>query len=63
MYSWLKRLRMKDVSHNLNIIWCDLSLNKVMHKALNDVESQLAINRKYQQDVKNIAIAREKKQM
>ena len=54
---------MKDVSHNLNIIWCDLSLNKVMHKALNDVESQLAINRKYQQDVKNIAIAREKKQM
>ena len=54
---------MKDVPHNLNMITCDLSMNKVMHKALHDIESQLEINRKFQQDVKNIAIEREKRQM
>ena len=54
---------MKDIPHNLNLISCDLSMNKVMYKEMNDVEAQLAINRKFQQDVKNIAFDRERRQM
>ena len=38
-------------------------MNKVMYKEMNDVEAQLAINRKFQQDVKNIAFDRERRQM
>lgn len=63
VYNWLKKHRMKDVPHNLNMINCDLSLNKVMHNALVEVENELAINRKFQQDVRNIAIERERRKM
>ena len=38
-------------------------MNKIMFKELKDVEAQLAINRKFQQDVKNIEIDRERRQM
>ena len=38
------------------MVSCDLAKNKVMHKALNEVESQLAINTKFMQDKKNLEI-------
>ena len=47
----------------MNLVSCDLSMNKVMHHDLRDLDAQLAINRKFKNDVKNIEIEREKKQM
>ena len=47
----------------MNLVSCDLSMNKVMHRDLRDLDAQLAINRKFKNDVKNIEIEREKKQM
>jgi len=37
----------------MNLIHCDLSLNKIMHKHLKDIENQLAVNRKYNTESKN----------
>ena len=47
LYEWLKRFRSLNVSHNLNIVQFNLSYNKVMYKVLEDIESQLIINRKF----------------
>ena len=47
LYEWLKRFRTMNVSHNLNLVKFDLSYNKVMYKGLEDIESQLIINRKF----------------
>lgn len=38
-YHWLKRHRMRDVAHSMQIIQCDFQLNKIMWKTLKDVES------------------------
>lgn len=46
--NWLKKQRMRDVAHNLNMVTCDLTLNKVMFKQLREIETQLAVNRKFQ---------------
>lgn len=35
-YNWLKKLRQRG---KMSMVSCDLAKNKVMHKALNEVES------------------------
>ena len=47
LHTWLKKLRTKNVSHNLSIVSCDLSMNKVMYKELKEIEAQLDVNRKF----------------
>ena len=37
----------------MNLVHCDLSLNKIMHRHLKDVENQLAVNSKYNTESKN----------
>ena len=39
LYNWLKQIRLRDVPHNLNLVQCDLSLNKIMHKTVREVET------------------------
>ena len=42
--NFLKNIRMQDVEHSMNLVEVDLSLNKILHKTLKDVETQLSIN-------------------
>ena len=63
LYNWLKKQRMRDVEHNLNIVTFDLSLNKILRKHYKDVEVQLAVNQKFQTERKNLEIATEVKIM
>ena len=37
--NWLQRQRMRKVANQMNIVTCDLSMNKVLHKSLKEVEA------------------------
>ena len=54
LYQWLKRLRMQDVGWSMNVIVCDISLNKVLYKTLKEVEGELAVNYKFMLDRKKV---------
>ena len=52
--NWLKNLRSKDVPHSMNMVTCDISLNKCMPKSIKEVENQLQVNRRFFQERKNL---------
>ena len=56
-------MRMQDVVHNMNLVECDLRLNKVTFKHLKDLEGQLGVNTKFKHDKQRIAEATEVKIM
>jgi len=61
LWHWLKRQRMRDVDYSMNLVVCDLSLNKIMLKNMKEVESQLNINRRFKLEAKNRSIQLEVK--
>ena len=62
-FNWLKKHRMRDVKHSLQIVSCDFQFNKIMWKTLKEVESQLGINKKFHADRKKLEIETEMKIM
>ena len=50
---------MQDLEHSMNLVSCDMSLNKIMHRYLVDVENGLLVNQKFRHGAKNRAIQHE----
>ena len=42
--NWIKNMRMKDVPHSMNLVQCDMTMNKCMPKSLKEVENQIQVN-------------------
>ena len=52
-------MRMQNLPHNMKLIACDLSANKIIHRYLKEVEADLNVNAKFKIEAKNRQIQHE----